>query len=134
MAWNETCKIEACAQINHKKEELGIRGAMRALSEETGISYGTLRRWYYPEKSVPKNGNTNKRPLEIGSRLKLLQSLPRQIKKLIDVISELENGLPPPNKKSQKYYDKILSGFGGLRNCMDGLEEKIKNENKGGVS
>jgi hypothetical protein len=57
MAWTDACKIEAVAQIDRRKEHSGIRKAIRELSIESGIPYGTLRRWYYPE-SVPKNENT----------------------------------------------------------------------------
>jgi len=59
MAWTDACKIEACAQIDRRREEMGLRAALRHLSRESGIPYGTLKRWYYPD-SVPKNGNTKK--------------------------------------------------------------------------
>lgn len=57
MAWTDACKVEAVAQIEKRKEfSGGLRNAFRELSKESGIPYGTLRRWYYPE-SVPNNGN-----------------------------------------------------------------------------
>jgi len=57
MAWAETCKMDAVAQINKRKEFTGsLRNALRELSKESDIPYGTLKRWYYPE-SVPNNGN-----------------------------------------------------------------------------
>jgi|GEM_PF-4375080 len=49
MAWTDSCKIEACAQIDKRKDEVGgIRPAIKALSKESGIPEGTLREWYYP--------------------------------------------------------------------------------------
>ena len=58
MAWTEQCRIQACDHIKNKKETLGsVRKAIRQVSKESDIPYGTLRRWYYPD-SVPKNGNT----------------------------------------------------------------------------
>lgn len=61
MAWN-VCEEEVCSQIEHKKKQgISVREALRSLSKESSIPYGTLRRWYYPEKDVPKNGNTVKK-------------------------------------------------------------------------
>ena len=36
MAWTDTCKIEACIQIDKRKEKLpaGVKGAMRDLKNE----------------------------------------------------------------------------------------------------
>jgi hypothetical protein len=57
MAWTETCKMDAVTQIDKRKVVSGsIRNALRELSKESGIPYGTLRRWYYPD-SVINNGN-----------------------------------------------------------------------------
>lgn len=60
MAWIETCKIDACNQIKHKKEKLGgVRPAIRKVSEESGIPQNTLKRWYYPKtdyKKCTRNG------------------------------------------------------------------------------
>lgn len=51
MAWTDACKIEACAQIDKKKETgIGVREALRLLAKESGIPYDTLDRWYYPRK------------------------------------------------------------------------------------
>jgi len=61
MAWIETCKIDACKQIEHIKENVGgVRPAIRELSKESGIPQGTLKRWYYPDKKCPKNGTPMK--------------------------------------------------------------------------
>jgi len=55
LAWTDACKIEACNQIEHKKEILGgVRPAIRNLSKESGIPQGTLKDWYYPSK-CPKS-------------------------------------------------------------------------------
>lgn len=61
MAWN-VCEEEVCSQIEHKKKQgISVREALRSLSKESSIPYGTLRRWYYPEKYVPKTGTIFKK-------------------------------------------------------------------------
>lgn len=65
MAWIETCKIDACRQIDHKKSMCGgVRPAIRELSKESGIPQGTLKDWYYPSKCpkirTPETVNTIK--------------------------------------------------------------------------
>jgi len=62
MAWTDQCKIafmtNAEGLIHNGK---GVREALREMSKDSGVPYGTLRRWYYPkEESVPKNGNGRK--------------------------------------------------------------------------
>lgn len=49
MAWTDSCKIEAVAQIKKKAESTSIRDAIKKLSEESGIPIGTLKRWYWPD-------------------------------------------------------------------------------------
>jgi hypothetical protein len=65
MAWTDQCKIEAVSQIDHKVESgLSVREALKAVANESEIPQGTLKRWKYPEKSVPKNGNNKKRTVD----------------------------------------------------------------------
>ena len=46
--WTEQCKIDARAQIERRKEEVGeAKKAMMELAGESGIPFGTLNRWYY---------------------------------------------------------------------------------------
>jgi hypothetical protein len=61
MAWTEVCKMQAVAQVDKRKEVSGsIRNALRELSKESGIPYGTLRNWYYQINGVPKIRNASK--------------------------------------------------------------------------
>jgi hypothetical protein len=65
MAWTETCKMDAVAQINKRVEGGGsLRNALRELSKESDIPYHTLQKWYHPRKnenaSVAENGYTPK--------------------------------------------------------------------------
>ena len=64
MAWTDQCKIAFKTNAEgliHKRGGKGVVKVLRQISKESGIPYGTLRRWYYPkEKSVPKNGNKRK--------------------------------------------------------------------------
>ncbi len=61
MAWTETCKVDLRAQVEKRKEICGgVRPAIRELSKESSIPYGTLRDWYYKGDSVPKIRNTSK--------------------------------------------------------------------------
>ena len=49
MAWTETCKIDANKQIDHLVEQdMSITEAIKKLSAESEIPYGTIQRWYYP--------------------------------------------------------------------------------------
>lgn len=58
MAWTDSCKIEACSQIDKRKErENGVKGAIAVLSEESGIPKGTLKRWYYNIENKPRIKN-----------------------------------------------------------------------------
>ena len=58
MAWTEACKIEAVAQIDKRKDNLGgIQPAIKDLSKESGIPCGTLKRWYYPETDYKSTRN-----------------------------------------------------------------------------
>lgn len=46
----EQCKIEAADNVKNKVElEGSIRKALSAVSSESGIPVGTLKRWVYPE-------------------------------------------------------------------------------------
>ena len=56
MAWKEQCEIAfevAAKKYIHKG--MGVREALRTLSEESGIPYGTLYRWFYREKNSVSN-------------------------------------------------------------------------------
>lgn len=56
MAWTDTCKIEACHQIDSRRQQCGgAKPAMRELSKESGIPIETLKRWYWKEKNGVKN-------------------------------------------------------------------------------
>jgi hypothetical protein len=58
MAWSDTCKMDAVAQIDKRKEIRGaVRKALCELAKESGIPYGTLRDWYYQNNGVPKIRN-----------------------------------------------------------------------------
>ena len=61
MAWTDQCKIEAVKQVDHKIDQLGVkvRDALKAVSQESDIPAGTLKRWKYPNdiNYVPQNGN-----------------------------------------------------------------------------
>jgi hypothetical protein len=49
MAWTETCKIDANKQIDHLVEQdMSITDAIKKLSAESEIPFGTIQRWYYP--------------------------------------------------------------------------------------
>ena len=63
MAWTDACKLEAVAQIDKRKGIYGgVRPAIRELSNESGIPYHTLQKWYHPRKDagVAENGYTPK--------------------------------------------------------------------------
>jgi len=62
MAWTDTCRIEAVKQVDHHiKQGKTVRDALTSVSKESDIPPGTLKRWKYPDQSVPKNGNTKER-------------------------------------------------------------------------
>lgn len=47
----EVCKIEACNLIRHKvkNDNLSVNRALQDISEEAGIPFKTLERWFYPK-------------------------------------------------------------------------------------
>jgi len=56
MAWTDTCKIAACAQVENKKEAgATVTKAIRELSKESNIPIKTIERWYWPAKNNLKN-------------------------------------------------------------------------------
>lgn len=64
MAWTDSCKIDACAQVEHKKKTDGISAnkAIRILSKESGIPIKTLERWVWPSKNTLKNEGKKNEP------------------------------------------------------------------------
>lgn len=60
MAWTDQCKIAFLTTAGAIVDKNGGRGVVKILkqiSKESGVPYGTLRRWYYPnEKVFPKMG------------------------------------------------------------------------------
>jgi N6-adenosine-specific RNA methylase IME4 len=63
LAWTDTCKIEACAQIDNRKKILGeVKRALRELSKESGIPISTLKRWYYKIENKPRIINDPYKP------------------------------------------------------------------------
>jgi len=58
MAWTETCKIDANKQVEHlAKQGMTKEGAIKKLSAESGIPYGTIQRWVY-SRNKGKNDPT----------------------------------------------------------------------------
>ena len=83
MAWTDACKIEAVAQIDHKVEQgASVRKALAELSKESGIPSGTIRRWKYPEPSVPKNGNSDTPPKRTISQKQAWGHVSQTLRKL----------------------------------------------------
>ena len=117
MAWTDSCKVEACAQIKKKAENSSIRDAIKRLSEESGIPIDTLSRWYWPRNEVIndstqstliKQYEAEQEGIEKDSEVQVLQqaSEVRQAKKKKQekVNSELKETLqsqPPPEGKYQ---------------------------------
>jgi len=63
MAWKEQCEIQfrASAEALIAKKGITVREVLRQQSQESGIPYGTLQRWYYRERNeggVSKNEHT----------------------------------------------------------------------------
>ena len=126
MAWTDSCKFEACKQIDHRKDECGgVRPAIKKLSKESGIPQGTLNRWYYND-TCTKKGAPKKQLSDEASTARKWRAIPKKIENLIISISELDAVLPQIDNKYQKNWEEIISGFGKLRNCMADLEEKIR--------
>ena len=89
MAWTDQCKIEAVRQIDHKVESgLSVRAALNEVSSESDIPKGTLKRWKYPEKNVPKNGNRKKTPPTNKDVFKNAD------KRMRGVMTYIENNMP----------------------------------------
>jgi len=60
--WEDQCRAEflfAADHFIHKNKGHGVAETLRQLSKDSGIPYGTLRRWFYArENSFPKDGKT----------------------------------------------------------------------------
>jgi thioredoxin 1 len=131
MAWTDQCKIEAVKAVDHKIDQgLPVRAALKEISKESDIPAGTLKRWKYPEKNVPKNGNTSSQTTE---------SVPVRgwEKRLGGSFYDMVMGKAVRNKPDKNGYQnqkKIISEFATGSRISKGLllkwyeEEKAKRE------
>lgn len=61
MAWTDSCKLDFTKQVEHRKSQgISVKDALEVLSEESGISKGTLKNWLYPESQVQAKKKRNK--------------------------------------------------------------------------
>ena len=67
MAWTDSCKFDAVAQIKKRAEKSNVRDALKVLSEESGIPIGTLRRWYWPKGNETYKEKNPNRQVAINS-------------------------------------------------------------------
>jgi hypothetical protein len=83
MAWTDACKIAAVELIKSKKgDSEKVRSALIAVSKETDIPFGTLKRWYYPEtdyKPSTSSGTPKKLPISKPIKKILFDSDRKQI-------------------------------------------------------
>jgi len=60
MAWKEQCQIAfGVAAKKYVHKGMNVREALRTLSEESGIPYKTLHRWYYEKGLKNETPNAN---------------------------------------------------------------------------
>ena len=123
MAWTDACKSEAVAQIDHKvKQGASVREALAELSKESGIPSGTIRRWKYPESSVPKNGNTQEKK-EISEQ-RAWNHVEKTLDKLAEYILENCNDIEGPDPDIWKV---IRFHIDTIELLTDNLELEEKN-------
>ena len=88
--WTEQCKIEAVKAIEHKMEEIGgkVTPAIRKISKESDIPYGTLKDWYYREHSDdPESQDPGNRAKSSGT---VWNSIIRRMKNLTTSIEKAD--------------------------------------------
>jgi len=69
MAWTETCKIDANKQIEHLAQKgMSKTDAIKKLSAESDIPFGTIQRWVYP-RNEGKNDPTPTTPQDDSEKV-----------------------------------------------------------------
>ena len=115
MAWTDACKIEAVAQIDHKvKQGASVREALAELSKESGIPSGTIRRWKYPEPSVPQNGDSDTPPKRTIFQKQAWGHVSRTLRKLNQYMMDNCRFCPETSALRQsaaKDYERISYSF-----------------------
>jgi hypothetical protein len=85
--WTDQCKIDACAQIEKRKQEVGgLRKALRELATESDIPYDTLKRWYYKNDDEVLSSVTTEQPPKntTQSKVKVARKIFSNLKKVLD--------------------------------------------------
>lgn len=85
--WTDQCKIDACAQIEKRKQEVGgLRKALRELAAESDIPYDTLKRWYYKNDDEVLSSVTTEQPAKntTQSKVKVARKIFSNLKKVLD--------------------------------------------------
>ena len=124
MAWTDACKIEAVAQIDHKvKHGLSVRKALTELAGESGIPAGTIRRWKYPESTVPKNGNTpTEDKIEISQK-RAWWHVEKTLEKLVKYM--MENCHIPPDEMDRDILRYLNSGLERVTCSIERLNDEL---------
>lgn len=108
MAWTEQCKIDAVSQINHiaDRESISFSKAIKALSLESGIPVGTLKRWFFHEK---ERFNNELNSSEMNRPEDIIDNYEKTIKRLRTKNAQLEKRfIVPPEWPEGKYKTIII--------------------------
>ena len=126
MAWTDACKIEAVSQIDHRVEQgLSVRKALAELSKESGIPAGTIRRWKYPENTVPKNGNapTEEKPKREISQKQAWGYVAKTLNKLDQYI--MDNCHFPPDEMDPDILEYLNCGHKRVGHLISDLNNEL---------
>ena len=120
MAWTDTCKLQACSQVDHVKQQHAVsaRQAIRVVAKESGIPPKTIETWYYPGKA-PESSGTSPKPRPTQEQL--WTSVARRLKKIADDI--IKNG-HWPLEITEKAREAVLDANGALQVLIFNIDPK----------
>jgi hypothetical protein len=102
--WTEQCKIDARAQIEKRKEEVGeAKKAMTELAGESGIPYYTLKRWYYKEND--EDPRVMRDPRQTPENI-----AKRRAKVAVKIVKNIAKAIKKEEEEAQAYWQRKAAG------------------------
>jgi len=123
MAWLETCRNDACNQIDHKKKEKGLslNKACEELSAESGIGKSTLKKWYIYPDGEPVRKRTTKQKTGEANQQAVWEKVAQKIDGLNKFISK-NCDFPP--ELTESIETKLIDGLSRLNDLLKEFRER----------
>ena len=128
MAWTDTCKMEACAQVDKRKGAgIGVTKAIRELSKESGIPIKTIERWYWPAKNNLKNEVETKESKKIKSQTRVWKTFAKSLKRVVDSL-RADAKFPAPNTIPDDVLNEVFIQYDEVTSLVNQLKEQTEKD------